>query len=69
MDCIHNRIIGRSLRPEQVTVVDFETWFYELIYDINEAAEKGENFDLHMERELAAEVVEAYNACKWIEIY
>ena len=49
--------------------MDFETWFMELIYDIREAAEKGENFDLHMEHELVTEVVEAYNACKWIEIY
>lgn len=48
--------------------MDFETWIMALIYDIRKAAEKGENFDLHMERERVAEVVEAYNDCKWIEI-
>ena len=49
--------------------MDLETWFMGLLYDIREAAEKGVCFDLHMTPEQVAEVVEAYNACKWIEIY
>lgn len=49
--------------------MNLESWVIELLKDIKEAADKNENYDLHMEACYVAEVAEAYNSCEWIEIY
>lgn len=46
-----------------------ETWIMELLNDIKEASVKGENFDLHLEKEVVKEIADAYNTTTWIEIY
>ena len=46
-----------------------ESWVIKLLNDIKEAAEKGENYDLHMEAPYVKDVATAYNETSWIEIY
>ena len=46
-----------------------ETWVIHLLKDIETAAEKGENYDLHLEFPAVDEIAEAYRHTKWIEIY
>lgn len=46
-----------------------ETWVIALLKDIKESGEKGENFDLHLEKEAVKEIAEAYDETTWIEIY
>lgn len=46
-----------------------ESWVIELLNDIKEAAEKGENYDLHIEAEYVKDIATAYNNSSWIEIY
>lgn len=46
-----------------------ESWIIELLEDIKEASEKGENYDLHLEKEMVKEIADAYDKSKWIEIY
>lgn len=46
-----------------------EEWVKELLDDIKDSALKGGNFDLHMESAYVKEVAEAWNDCKWLEIY
>lgn len=46
-----------------------ESWIITLLDDIKEAGEKGENFDLHLEKEMVKEIADAYNTSSWIEIY
>lgn len=48
--------------------MDLETWVTELLQDIQTAAEKGENYDLHLESTVVAEIAEAYKQTDWIEI-
>jgi hypothetical protein len=49
--------------------MDLEQWTVNLFKSIEEAANNGENFDLHLENEAAKEIASAYNETKWIEIY
>lgn len=49
--------------------MDIEAWVIELLQDIQTAAEKGENYDLHMEAVYVKDIAEAYNKTTWIEIY
>ena len=49
--------------------MNIENWVIELLEDIKEAAEKGENFDLHLESVYVKEIAEAYENTEWIEIY
>lgn len=46
-----------------------EEWVIELLEDVQKAAEKGENYDLHLEPQMAEEIAKAYALAKWIEIY
>lgn len=46
-----------------------ETWVIALLKAIKEADEKGENFDLHLNKEMVQEIAEAYDTSSWIEIY
>ena len=46
-----------------------ETWVIDLLQDIQKAAEKGENYDLHLEPLVVNEIAEAYKQTEWIEIY
>jgi hypothetical protein len=46
-----------------------EEWVITLLEDIKEAGEKGENFDLHLEKEMVKEIADAYDKSEWIEIY
>lgn len=46
-----------------------EPWIMALLQDIKEAAEKGKNYDLHLEKETVREIAGAYDATTWIEIY
>lgn len=46
-----------------------ESWIIKLLEDIKEASEKGENYDLHLEKETVKEIADAYGDAKWIEIY
>lgn len=50
-------------------MIDIENWLESLLNDIKEAADKNENFDLHMEAPYVKEVAECYDKVKWIEIY
>jgi hypothetical protein len=49
--------------------MDLESWIVALLQDIQTAAEKGENYDLHLEFPIVEEITEAYHNTKWIEIY
>lgn len=49
--------------------MNLESWIVELLQDIQTAAEKGENYDLHLEFPAVEEITEAYHNTKWIEIY
>ena len=49
--------------------MDLESWVTALLEEIKEAAEKGENFDLHMHASYVTEVAQAYDKAEWIEIY
>lgn len=46
-----------------------EEWVIYLLEGIKTAAEKGENYDLHLESPYVAEIAKAYEDTKWIEIY
>lgn len=54
-------------RKESIMIL--ESWVIELLNDIKEAAEKGENYDLHMQAPYVKDVATAYNETSWIEIY
>ena len=49
--------------------MDLENWVAELLDDIKEAAEKGENYDLHLEADAVKDIATVYDETKWIEIY
>lgn len=49
--------------------MDLEQWVVHLLADIASVAEKGENYDLHLEFPAVEEITEAYHNTKWIEIY
>ena len=49
--------------------MDLETWVNDLLKDIETAAEKGENYDLHLEAPLVEDIATAYKNTEWIEIY
>lgn len=49
--------------------MDLELWLIKLLKDIEEAAEKGENYDLHLEFSAVDEIANAYKHMRWIEIY
>ena len=46
-----------------------EQWVIDLLNDISESAQKGENFDLHLEAKYAQEIAKQYKDSRWIEIY
>jgi len=46
-----------------------ELWVTELLDDIKTAAEKGENYDLHLEPDAVSEIAKAYEDTPCIEIY
>ena len=46
-----------------------EDWVVNTLKGIKEAAEKGENYDLHLEADYVKEIATAYDEIKWIEIY
>ena len=46
-----------------------ESWVIDLLNDIKESADKGENYDLHIEAETVMEIATAYCGTSWIEIY
>ena len=50
-------------------MIDLENWVVELLKDIKAAADKNENFDLHMEAPYVKEVAKEYEQTDWIEIY
>lgn len=49
--------------------MNLEQWVVHLLVDIQEAAMKGENYDLHLEPPSVDEIAESYKRTKWIEIY
>ena len=49
--------------------MSLESWVTEVLDDIKEAAEKGENYDLHLEASVVKEIAAAYDETQWIEIY
>lgn len=49
--------------------MSLEDWVVDLLKDIKEASDKGENFDLHLENVYVKEIADAYDNVKWIEIY
>lgn len=51
------------------SIMTLESWVIELLEDIKEASEAGENYDLHMESQLVDEIADEYNHTAWIEIY
>ena len=48
---------------------DLETWVIDLLKDIKAAADKNENFDLHMEAPYVKEVAYEFENTNGIEIY
>ena len=57
------------MHRKEVNVMDLEQWVVHLLVDIQEAAMKGENYDLHLEPPAIEEIAEAYKRTRWIEIY
>jgi hypothetical protein len=49
--------------------MDLEAWVIDLLNQIREAGYKDENFDLHLEHDIAKEIASTYDSTKWIEIY
>ena len=49
--------------------MDLEIWIFHLLKDIETAAEKGENYDLHLEPPAVEEITEAFHNMRWFEIY
>lgn len=49
--------------------MDIEYWLTDLFKDIKEAAQKDENFDLHIEAVYVKDIAEAIDNIKWLEIY
>lgn len=49
--------------------MNLESWIIVLLDDIRTAAEKGENYDLHLESTAVVDIAKAYEKTKWIEIY
>lgn len=49
--------------------MDLEAWVIDLLKTIKNAANNGENFDLHLENVAAKEIANAYDKTDWIEIY
>lgn len=49
--------------------MDLERWVIELLEQISDAGNNDENFDLHLEHDVAKEIASAYDSTKWIEIY
>lgn len=49
--------------------MSLEDWVVDLLKDIKEASDKGENFDLHLENVYVKEIADLYDNVKWIEIY
>ena len=54
---------------KEVFAMNLESWIVALLQDIQTAAEKGENYDLHLEPPAVEEIAEAYKRTDWIEIY
>lgn len=48
---------------------NLETWVFDLLKDIHTAAEKGENYDLHLEPPAVDEIAKEFEHASWIEIY
>ena len=46
-----------------------ESWIMELLQNIKESADKGENFDLHLEADVTKDIAQAFEETSWIEIY
>ena len=46
-----------------------EQWVVDLLSEIQTAAVKGENYDLHLEPPAVQEIAIAYQHTEWIEIY
>lgn len=53
---------------KEVFMETLEAWVVQLLEDIKRASEKGENYDLHLESQAVAEIANAYENIKWIEI-
>lgn len=49
--------------------MNLENFIIEFLENIKEAANKNENYDMHLENSYVKEIAEAYDLCKWIEIY
>lgn len=49
-------------------MTDLETWIIELLDEIQGAANRNENYDLHLESSYVKEISEAYDKATWIEI-
>lgn len=54
------------MSSEEMTLKE---WVIYLLDDIKAAAEKGENYDLHLESPAVAEIAKAYEHTKWVKIY
>ena len=49
--------------------VDIETWIIDLLDEIQGAANRNENYDLHLESSYVKEIANAYDLTTWIEIH
>lgn len=52
-----------------VAVNHLEQWVLVLLKEIEEAAEKNENYDLHLEKEAVQDIAYESRSLEWIEIY
>ena len=50
-------------------MINMELWVDELLSNIKVAAEKGENYDLHLESSLVKELADEIEKLTYIEIY
>lgn len=46
-----------------------EQWVVELFKQIEEAAEKGEDYNLHLDKELVQDIAYDTRSLEWIEMY
>ena len=49
--------------------MDLETWVIRLLDEIQGAANRNENYDLHLKSTVVTEIAKAYEDAEWIEIY
>ena len=53
----------------QVKVNHLENWFIDLLKEIEQAAEKNEEYNLHLDKKAVQDLAFESRSLEWIEIY